>query len=86
MLPDGVVHRAFDDETLVLNLATGRYHGLNPTGARLLELLGELDGDVGAAIESLADECGVKPRAIRPELADFCARLLERGLLEVVPR
>jgi hypothetical protein len=31
-LPSHVVMRAFVHETVVLNLATGRYHGLNTTG------------------------------------------------------
>lgn len=33
-VPDHVVYRAFVDETVVLNLDTGRYHGLNAVGGR----------------------------------------------------
>jgi hypothetical protein len=46
VVPDGVVSRAFDAELLLLNLATGTYHGLDATGARMLELLRETGGDV----------------------------------------
>ena len=36
---DHVVHRSFAHETVILNLKTGKYHGLNPTaGAMLTEL------------------------------------------------
>ena len=38
-LPDHVVYRTFVYETVVLNLQTGKYHGLNRTGGRMLELL-----------------------------------------------
>ncbi|MEA2472661.1 MAG: hypothetical protein QOE06_576 [Thermoleophilaceae bacterium] len=86
VVPDGVVYRAFEAETLLLNLGTGSYHGLNPTGGRLLELLGEGDGDVRAAVERLAAECGVAAAEVAPELAEFCAELAERGLLEVSPK
>jgi len=38
-LPEHVVHRSFVAETVVLNLQTGRYHGLNPVGGRMLDAL-----------------------------------------------
>ena len=85
-VPENVVYREFEAETLLLNLGTGRYHGLNATGARLLELLGETGGDVRLSIERLAGEHGVGPGEIEGELAEFCAALVERGLLEVAPR
>ena len=34
-----VVFRAFAAETIMLNLQTGTYHGLNPTAGRMLETL-----------------------------------------------
>jgi hypothetical protein len=37
-LPQHVVHRSFVAETVVLNLQTGKYHGLNPVGGRMLEV------------------------------------------------
>ena len=39
-VPDHVVYREFVNETVVLNLETGTYHGLNPSGGRMLEALG----------------------------------------------
>jgi hypothetical protein len=83
VLPEGVVYREFEAETLLLNLRTGTYHGVNATGARLLALLGESDGDVRLAIERLAAECGIAPDDVAADLAAFCAELAERGLLEV---
>lgn len=85
-VPENVVYREFEAETLLLNLGTGRYHGLNRTGARMLELLRETGGDVRRSVDRLAAEHGVGSDEIEGELARFCAELVERGLLEVAPR
>src|SRR5262249_46650863 len=39
IVPQHVVSRAFEEETLLLNLESGQYHGINATGGRLLELI-----------------------------------------------
>ena len=38
-VPAHAVYRAFPSETVVLNLNTGRYHGLNVTAGRMMEVL-----------------------------------------------
>jgi hypothetical protein len=81
-VPDHVVYRRFEAETLLLNLKTGHYHGLNPTGGRLLELLKETDGRVGDAVARLAEEYEVAEDDVAPDMAAFCAQLAERGLIE----
>lgn len=84
-VPEHVVHRAFEAETLLLNLESGQYHGLNATGARLLELIGDEDGggNIGAAVTQLARECAMEPGEIADDLVKFCLQLEERGLLEI---
>jgi hypothetical protein len=85
VVPEHVVYRSFEAETLLLNLETGQYHGLNPTGGRMLELLRETDGNIGPAIDRLAGEFNVATDDIAQDLATFCADLHERGLIEVEP-
>lgn len=82
--PEHVVYRPFVKETVVLNLQTGKYHGLNPTGGRMLEVL-ERAETVGAAARQLAAEYGGAPEALEADLCDFCRDLLERGLIELRP-
>jgi hypothetical protein len=82
-VPDHVVYRWFEKETLLLNLDTGQYHGLNPTGGRMLQLLDQTNGSVGEAVAMLAEEFEVAADDIAPDMADFCAALAERGLVEV---
>lgn len=81
VLPQHVVHRAFATETVMLNLRTGQYHGLNPTGARMLGAL-ERNATVGDAAADLAVEYGIGQQEIEDDLCDLCSQLLERGLLE----
>jgi hypothetical protein len=82
-VPEHVVHRSFEAETLLLNLETGQYHGLNETGGRMLELLETTDGRVRQAIERLADEYDVDFPEIATDLTSFCTELEARGLIVV---
>jgi len=82
-IPGNVVFRSFPRETVVLNLDTGKYHGLNPTAGRMLELLEKSD-TVDAAAARVAEEYGQDVETIRHDLYDLCVELRERGLLEIV--
>jgi Coenzyme PQQ synthesis protein D (PqqD) len=82
-LPAHVVHRSFVSETVVLNLRTGKYHGLNPTAGRMLEAV-QAAPAAGEAVPALAEEYGVEPARIEADLRALCEGLLERGLLEIV--
>jgi hypothetical protein len=83
-LPEHVVYRSFANETVVLNLHTGRYHGLNPTGGRILQLLVETESTEDA-VARLAGETGRRIDEIEPEVQAFCDDLALRGLVEIVP-
>jgi hypothetical protein len=81
-VPSGVVYRNFASETVVLNLDTGLYHGLNPTAGRMLETI-ERVGVVGEAAQVLAEEYGRPLPDVQRDLAKFCEALVERHLLIV---
>jgi len=69
-----------EDTTLLLNAATGRYHGLNPVAARIWELLVD-PMDEAMLINRLLVEFDVTPEDCQREVAVFLAGLRERGLL-----
>jgi hypothetical protein len=69
-------HRSFVAETVVLNLRTGKYHGLNPTAGKMLEAL-DAAPSVGEAVPVLAAEYDLREEQIQGDLL-----LLTRGLLE----
>lgn len=81
-VPDHVVYRSFAHETVILNLRTGRYHGVNATGGRMLDLLaGECT--VGSAAATLAEEYGRRVDEVERDVLEFCADLAGRGLIEL---
>jgi hypothetical protein len=82
-LPQHVVHRTFVAETVVLNLRTGKYHGLNATAGRMLDALDEAATvrDAAAAVASRYDE---RQETVETDMVELCSALLARGLVEVV--
>jgi hypothetical protein len=80
-VPEHVVYRDFPEETIVLNLDSGVYHGLNRTAARMLEVVQQRDS-VGAAVDELAGEFGQPREVIERDLVGLCETLEERGLIE----
>lgn len=82
-LPQHVVYRVFPAETVVLDLDSGKYHGLNPVGGRMIEALEQTEV-VREAVDRLTAEFpGVDPAEIERDLVEFCTDLAERGLLEL---
>jgi hypothetical protein len=81
-IPDHVMIRRFVQETVVLNLETGQYHGLNSSAGRMLEVLQER-GSVAAAAARLAEEYSQPLEEMERGLCKFCADLAERQLIEV---
>ena len=81
-IPDCVVRRAFPNETVVLNLETGRYHGLNSLAEAMLGAI-EDKGTIPDAVRVLADRFDAAPDVIERDLEDFCRDMLDRGLIAV---
>jgi hypothetical protein len=81
-VPDHVVYRSFAHETVILNLRTGRYHGVNTTGGRMLDLLAS-QRTVRSAAAVLAEEYGRPRDEVERDVLEFCADLAQRGLIEL---
>jgi hypothetical protein len=81
-VPQHVVYRSFPTETVVLNLETGKYHGLNATAGRMLEELTQATS-VGDAVASVAASYEQSEEVIERDIQELCNVLLERGLIEI---
>jgi hypothetical protein len=81
-VPSHVVYREFVQETVVLNLETGRYHGLNRTAGAMLSAL-EAAGSIGGALESLAQRFPDADDRLERDLLTFCEDARQRGLIEL---
>lgn len=83
-IPQTVVYRSFAQETVVLNLDTGLYHGLNPTAGRMLDALSRV-GSARQAAELIASEYQRPLTEVQDDLCSLCEGLLERGLIVIEP-
>jgi hypothetical protein len=81
-LPDAVVFRALAAETVLLDLRTGRYHGLDPRAAALIAALVRA-GSPSSAAQLLAANGTDSLDAVEEELCELCLALADQGLLEV---
>src|SRR4029077_14445296 len=81
-VPQHVVYRSFPSETVVLNLQTGKYHGLNPTAGRMLDGLAQ-EGSVAAAAAAIAAEHGQPRETTEHDMCELCLALLDRERVEM---
>lgn len=81
-MPQDVVYRDFVNETVMLNLSTGTYHGLNPTAGRMLQAVDRTD-TLREAAAQLAAEHGWDLPTVEADLIGLCNTLAESGLLEI---
>ena len=81
-IPNHVVYRSFVQETVVLNLETGRYHGLNRTAGAMLSAL-EAAGSIRGALQSLAETFPEAGAQLEHDLIKFCEDAQQRGLIEL---
>lgn len=83
-VPTHVLVRHLDEETVLLNLETEKYFGLDATGTRMWELLIH-SPSIEAAYGKLSDEFEVEPELLRQHLSELLSQLVENGLLRVLP-
>lgn len=80
-VPDEVAIRKIDNDTVLLNLQTGTYFGLDAVGSRLLELL-EQNGELAAAHRAMLEEFDVAPEILEADLLRLSQEMSSKGLLE----
>jgi hypothetical protein len=80
-VPEHVVYRDFAGETVVLNLQSGMYHGLNETAGRMLDVI-QSSASVAGAIDDLVTELGQPREVIARDVVTLCRALDDRGLIE----
>lgn len=84
VIPPHVLVRHLDGESVLLNLETERYFGLDATGTRMWELATSLP-NIDSAFGKLLDEFDAEPELLRSHLAELLSQLVENGLLDVLP-
>lgn len=79
-IADNVVFRNLADESVLLNLDTGTYFGLDAVGARLWNLVAE-QVSIASITETLLAEYDVDAPRLQRDIATLIDQLLAKGLL-----
>ena len=84
VVPAYVLIRHLDGESVLLNLESERYFGLDATGTRMWEVATS-EPSIALALEKLQEEYEVEPDTLRDHLTQLLSGLVENGLLQVLP-
>ena len=79
-VPDDVLISNLQEESVILNLDSERYYGLDNVGTQFLSVLNTSDS-IETAYEVLRDEYDVDPQSLREDLLELIENLLKQGIL-----
>ena len=81
-VPDDVLISNLQEESVILNLNSERYFGLDNVGTRMLSAL-STSNSIEAAYEQLRAEYDVDAQMLRQDLTSLIENLLQQGLITV---
>lgn len=81
-LPDDVLISNLQEESVILNLDTERYFGLDEVGTRMLSVL-TTSTSIEAAFNLLKEEYEVDDEVLKQDLLALVDQLVEQGLIEI---
>jgi hypothetical protein len=81
--PEDVLVRELEGESVLLNLATESYFGLDTVGTDMWRALTTANS-IQAAYDAVLTEYDVEPAVLRDDLAALIEKLMAQGLIRVV--
>ena len=81
-VPEGVVSRELDGETVLLNLDTGIYFGLDAVATDMWRAICSTEA-LGDAVEAVGAQYAAEPVVLRDDLLRLANQMLTKGLLQV---
>lgn len=81
-LPDDVLISNLQEESVILNLDTERYFGLDEVGTRMLSVL-TTSTSIQAAFNLLKEEYEVDDEVLKQDLLALVDQLVEQGVIEI---
>lgn len=79
---DAVLHQQVGEETVLLNMTTEQYHGLDEVGSRVWQLLREHQ-TLDPIVAALLHEYEVDETALRADVERLLGELADLGLIHV---
>ena len=84
VVPSNVLIRFLDQESVLLNLDTERYYGLDAVGTRMWQVVTAAP-TIDAGFYQLIEEYDVSTDVLRANLAELLEHLVENGLIATRP-
>jgi hypothetical protein len=81
-VPDSVLFQQVSDESVLLDMDSEQYFGLDEVGTRIWQLIVE-DGRLGDVHVAMLDEYDVDPQVLERDLLDLVGTLAQKGLVVV---
>ena len=82
-VPEDVLFHEVDDETVLLNLVSGKYYTLDVVGTRMWLLMTQHE-QLKAAHQALLEEYQVDPQQLERDLLALIDNLAAHGLLQIL--
>lgn len=79
-----VMCQEVNGETVLLDLKSESYFGLDQTGTRIWQLIQE-NGDLQSAFKTVLEEYSVEEEQLNTDFSDLIARLIAAGLIFEIP-
>jgi coenzyme PQQ synthesis protein D (PqqD) len=79
-VPDDVLISRLQEESVILNLDSERYFGLDEIGTRFLSVLTTSDS-IEVAYQRLSDEYHIEGNVLRQDLLELVENLINQGIL-----
>lgn len=81
-IPKSVLVRVFQNESVLLNLDSECYHGIDDVGTRMWEAVTQ-SKTIQEAYDILLSEFDVDAETLKKDLTDFIEKLVQRGLVDL---
>lgn len=84
VVPSNVLIRFLDQESVLLNVETERYFGLDAVGTRMWQLATSAP-NLDVALDKLLEEYDAPAERLRADLSGLLENLVENGLIAMKP-
>jgi hypothetical protein len=84
-IPEEVLFQEVSGESVLLDLASESYFGLDPVGTRIWALLNQ-DKSVGQALDAVLEEYEVDSGTLETDLEELLDKMLAAGLIQASER
>ena len=81
-IPDDVLISKLQEESVILNLDSERYYGLDDVGSRIMSVLTTSDS-IEVAYQTLLQEYDVDPQTLGQDLLEIVQNLVDQGIIQM---